>query len=619
MEGRERAGLFLKAPGHPARRIQMEMNSQSPYGDGTTEDTNSGKSNPGKVMRRGLFLALLVFFTCLPLLQSEFIFCDDPDYVVANPQVQPGLTRAGIAWAFGSTVGGNWHPLTWLSHMLDCQLFGLKSWGHHLTNLLLHAVNTLLLFLVLQRMTGLRAGAAGVEAVADKSAPPAGAAGRSFFVAALFGLHPMHVESVAWVAERKDVLSTFFWMLTLLAYARYANKQGADPRNQLAGGMAGEIKIQIPSSNFHLPASLFYWLALLCFVCGLMSKPMLVTLPFVLLLLDYWPLQRLTTLDPRSSTFRQLVLEKAPFFLFSLAAGVVTFRAQTGFGAMRTMTSFPLTVRVENALVAYVRYLGKLFWPAKLPFFYPHPGHWPLATVLAAGLLLLGISIVAWMTRRNRPYLLVGWCWYVGTLVPVIGLVQVGYQSMANRYSYVPFIGMFLFFAWLAEALTRRWRYQLPILATLAAAIILACIPTTRRQIGYWKNSEVLLQYASVVIDNNWLAYARLGLVFSKEGRTDEAISQYRQALKLNPDDADTHYNLANALYRKGLLDEAISEYQENLRLNPGDAGGHNNLGIALFRAGRRQEAIAHFQEALRLKPDYDEVRRNLTAAQGAK
>jgi protein O-mannosyl-transferase len=579
--------------------MQMEMNPQSRFGDGMTDSPDPGKSNPWQLSRIGLFLALLVFFTCLPLLRNEFIFYDDPDYVLANTQVQSGLTRDSIAWAFCSEVGGNWHPLTWLSHMLDCQWFGLKPWGHHLTNLLLHTANTLLLFLVLARMTK--------------------AAGRSFFVAALFGLHPMHVESVAWVAERKDVLSTFFWMLTLLAYARYAQCQGSEAKSPAVDRAAGETRSPNPSSIFPLPSSFFYWLALLFFVLGLMAKPMLVTLPLVLLLLDYWPWQRLTSLDPRASTFRRLVLEKAPFFLCSCVACVITLRAQTALGGVRTMASFPVMVRVENALVAYVRYLGKLFWPAKLPFFYPHPGHWPLAMVLAAGLLLLGISIVVWMTRRNRPYLLVGWCWYVGTLVPVIGLVQVGYQSMANRYSYVPFIGIFLSLAWLAEALTRRWRYQLPLLATLAAAIILACIPTTRRQIGYWKNSEMLFQYASVVIDNNWVAYARLGQVFSKEGRTDEAISQYRQALKLNPDAADTHYNLANALYRKGLLGEAISEYQENLRLNPNDAGGHNNLGIALFRAGRRQEAIAHFQEALRLKPDYDEVRRNLTAAQGAK
>jgi protein O-mannosyl-transferase len=555
----------------------METQPKPVSGDGPAAGLNPGGLRPGQVGFMCLGLALLVFITYLPSLQSEFIFCDDPDYVSANPHVQPGLTRAGIVWAFGSDVGGNWHPLTWFSHMLDCQLFGLKSWGHHLTNLLLHAANTLLLFLVLRRMTG--------------------AAGRSFFVAALFGLHPMHVESVAWVAERKDVLSTFFGMLALLAYARYAEKS----------------KGQSPKSKVN------YGLSLLAFACGLMSKPMLVTLPFMLLLLDYWPLQRLSTLNPRASTFGWLILEKAPFFLFSLVAGVITLRAQTAFGAMRTMTSFPLTVRVENALVAYVRYLGKLFWPTNLPFFYPHPGHWPLATVLGAALLLLGISIAVWMTRRDRPYLLAGWCWFVVTLVPVIGLVQVGYQSMANRYTYVPFIGLFFSLAWLAETMTRRWRYQLPILAVLAATIILACLPPARRQIGYWKNSEMLFQYASVVIDNNWLAYARLGLVFSKEGRTDEAISQYRQALRLNPDDADTHYNLANALYRKGLLDEAIGEYQENLRLNPNDAGGHNNLGIALFQAGRRLEAITHFQEALRLKPDDDEVRRNLAAAQGAK
>jgi protein O-mannosyl-transferase len=601
----------------------METQPASFSGDGTVDVPNPGSWPLWKAAGLGLLLALLVLVACLPVLHNGFIFIDDPDYVLANPQVQSGLTWAGTVWAFKSNVGGNWHPLTWWSHMLDCQLFGLNSRGHHLTNLLLHTANTLLLFLVLLRMMGLRLHpslrhggqvevSTGSGAMAEKPALQAGAAGRSFFVAALFGLHPMHVESVAWVAERKDVLSTFFWMLALIAYTRYAQKQS---RVQSRGPRADTAAPALDSR----PWTLDYALALFFFVLGLMSKPMLVTLPLVLLLLDYWPLQRLTTLNPRSAVCRRLVLEKVPFLLLSLAVGIVTLRAQTASGAMRTMASYPLTVRVENAVVAYVRYLGKLFWPAKLPFFYPHPGHWPLAAVLGAAMLLLGLSMVIWMTRRDRPYLLVGWGWFIVTLVPVIGLVQVGNQSLANRYSYVPFIGLLLSLAWLAEAMTRRWRYQLPILAALAAAIILACIPVTRRQIGYWKNSEVLFQYASVIIDNNWLAHARLGLVLGKEGRLDEAIGQYQAALRMNPDDADTHYNLANALYRNGRLDEAIGQYQEDLRLNPEDASGHNNLGIIFFKQGRRQEAIGHFQAARRLKPDDAEIRNNLAAAQRGK
>jgi protein O-mannosyl-transferase len=572
--------------------MQMETQPTSLAGDGAAADSSPAGLPPVKLVRVSTFLVLLVLLTWLPVLKNEFIFLDDSDYVFANPHVQSGLTWAGTAWAFTSTVGGNWHPVTWLSHMLDCQWYGLRPWGHHLTNVLWHTANTLLLFLALERMTGARR--------------------RSFFVAALFGLHPMHVESVAWVAERKDVLSTFFWMLTLLAYTRYAQKQAS------AGNQTAPAGAAVPILGFRL-WTLDYALALLCFVLGLMSKPMLVTLPFVLLLLDYWPLQRLSTLNPQPSAFKRLVWEKAPFFLFALVVCVVTLRFQTSAGGMRPLNSFSLLMRAENAPVACVRYLGKLFWPADLPFFYPHPGHWPMVTVLAAAALLLAVSLAAWRTRRHHPYVLTGWCWYVGTLVPVIGLVQVGYQSMANRYSYVPFIGVFISLAWTAEAVTRRWRYRLPILSALAGAVILACIPATRRQIGYWKNSEVLFQYASVIIDNNWLAHARLGLVFSKDGRTNEAIGQYREALRLNPEDADTHYNLANALYRQGSVAEAIGEYQENLRLKPDDAGGHNNLGIALFRAGRREEAVAAFQEAHRLNPDNDEIRRNLAAAQGAK
>ena len=552
-----------------------------------------------KVGLLGLFLALLVSFTYLPALQNGFIFIDDPDYVFANPHVQSGLTLAGLRWALTSNVGGSWYPVTWISHMLDCQWYGLHPWGHHLTNVLLHAANTLLLFLLFERMTG--------------------ATGRSFFLAALFGLHPMHVESVAWVAERKDVLSTFFGLLTLLAYARFARRQRAGNEDQPPAQTLPAPTGQYPSGISRLPASPLYWAALFFYVLGLMSKPMLVTLPFVLLLLDYWPLQRLPTVNPRSAVFRRRLLEKVPFFLLAFAASVITFRCQTAFGAMRTLTSFPLPVRVENALVAYLRYLGKLFWPAELPFFYPYPAHWPWGTVLAAALILLLVSAAVWMTRRNYPYLLVGWCWFAGTLVPVIGLVQVGYQSMANRYSYVPYIGIFLSLVWLAEAITRRWLYRQPILVAAGGALILACIPATRAQIGYWKNSEILFQYASTVIENNWLAHARLGQAFSKDGRIDEAIKEYEEALKINPDDADTHFNLANVLCRKGFFDEAIRHYQEVLRLNPNDVGCHNNLGIALFRAGRRQEAVAQFEAALRVEPDNEEARRNLAVAQGAK
>ncbi len=539
-------------------------------------------SHREKIVLICLGLLLLVVFTFLPVLNNDFIFLDDPGYVTMNPHVQAGFTWESIKWALSTTYVGNWHPLTWLSHMLDYQWFGLNPRGHHLTGMLFHAINTMLVFLVLEGMTG--------------------AVGRSFFVAAMFGLHPLHVESVAWVSERKDVLSTLFWLLTLLAYGHYAKRKAGELHNL----PAGDPGLILPRAS----GAPYYWLALLFFALGLMSKPMLVTLPCVLLLLDFWPLNRFKTNGPI-----KLVMEKTPFFLLSAAICIVTLPAQAGAGGVRTMANFPFIGRVENALISYCRYLGKLFWPVNIPFFYPHPGHWPLTAVAAAALLLLGLSAMAWVTRHNHPYLLLGWCWFTGTLVPVIGLVQVGYQSIANRYTYVPYIGLFLALAWAAQAFTKHWRHQPLVLSIVTATAILVCIPVTRTQIGYWKNSEILFQYASVVIENNWEAHARLGLVLSKEGRLDEAINQYREALRLKPDDADAHYDLANTLYRKGLWDEAVDEYREDLKLSPNDFSGHSNLGAALFQKGRIDEAIAQFQEALRLNPDYAEARKNLAGA----
>jgi protein O-mannosyl-transferase len=550
----------------------------------------TGRTDPGmpptsshqlKIISMSAGLLLLVVFTYLPVRNNDFIFYDDPGYVTGNPHVQAGLTWGNLPWAFRCTVGGIWHPLAWLSHMVDCQLFGLNPQGHHLMSLFIHALNAILVFVVLEYLTG--------------------AVGRSFFVAALFGLHPTHVESVAWVSERKDVLCATFWLLSLWLYAGYARRPSA--RGEAGSGAAW----------FSFPGLVLYGFALLCFVLSLMSKPMVVTLPFILLLLDFWPLNRFPANRPA-----KLVLEKVPFLVLSTVICLITIPAQKAVGGVRTMAHFSLPVRIENVPVSYCRYLGKLFWPANLPFFYPHPGHWPLIAVLAATLLVLGLSVLAWVNRRERPYLLVGWGWFLGSLVPVIGLVQVGFQSIANRYTYMPFIGIFLALAWGARDLTRLWRHRSLLLGALATAAILICIPLTRIQIGYWKNSEILFQYASVVIENNWEAHARLGLVFSRDSRLDEAIKEYREALRLKPDDADAHYDLANALYRNGLLDEAIREYRADLQLSPNDPEGHNNLGAVLFQKGNRDEAIAHFQEALRLKPDYTNAKKNLATAMTA-
>jgi tetratricopeptide (TPR) repeat protein len=548
-------------------------------------------------------LAVLLMLVTLalywPALSHDFVDYDDQDYVTSNAHVQSGLTLESIKWAFSSPVVSNWHPLTMLSHMLDCQLYGLKPWGHHLTSVLLHAVNTVLVFLFLRGLTG--------------------AKWRSMLVAAVFGFHPLHVESVAWVAERKDVLSTLFWMLTLWTYALHVEKsKGPGPRSKV-----------------------FYVLALFFFMLGLMSKAMLVTLPFVLLLLDYWPLERF-----KPGQVWQLVREKIPFFALAAVASVVAYVEQQHSGAMKTVEALPLGERAGNALISYCRYLGKLFWPTDLAIFYPHPGYWPLGEVLLAAALLLGLSVLFYVQRVRHPCLLMGWLWYAGTLVPVIGLVQVGGQSMADRYAYIPSIGLLVMIIWGLYELTQRWRYHELVLSVAGCAAIVLCLGLTRQQLGYWRDSEALFRHALEVTENNYLAHYNLGAALDKKGQIDEAISQYREAIRLKsnyveahnnlgtdlgkqgqtdeafsqfeeairlkPDYADAHYNLGVALGMKGQIDEAISQFQEAIRQKPDFAEAHNNLGSALLMKGQIDEAIRQFQEAIRLKPDYADARHNL-------
>ena len=571
----------------------------------------------------GLLLFLAAFGLFLPALRNGFVNYDDPDYVTANPQVQHGVSWDGIRWAFRTNHAGNWHPLTWLSHMADCQLFGLRPPGHHFTSVLLHAISAWLLFLVFRRMTG--------------------ATWRSLMVAALFGLHPLHVESVAWVSERKDVLSTLFWMLTLGAYVKWAERKSGD--------------------------GLYYALALVFLGLGLMSKAMLVSVPFALLILDYWPLRRfeanerlvdklrLPDATPRqaphlkaASVAARLVVEKIPFFAIAAADGLVTLIVQRQAGAMGDSVGIPLATRVENALISCCRYLGKLFYPEKLAVFYPYPEAWPLAQAAAAAALLLGITVFAAAVRRRHPYLLAGWIWYLATLAPVIGLVQAGSQSMADRYTYVPSIGIFVAVVWGVHALTARWRRQAIILGAVAAAVLASCTFLTHRQIAYWATSESLFRHALAVTKDNWLAHDNLGNALSKDpGRQREAIAeyeaalrirpdsaearnnlgialaqtgdaadalaQYEEALRLKPNDSEAHYNLGNALRRAGRLPDAIAQYEETLRLNPDSSTAHNNLGSVLLEAGRPGEAIPEYQEALRLKPDLFEARNNLGLA----
>ncbi len=564
-----------------------------------------------------LIAASLVLVTVAlywPAMRYDFVNFDDNLYVTSNVHVQNGLTLESVKWSFCNPVADNWHPLTVLSHMLDCQLFGLKPWGHHLTNVLLHALNAALVFALLQQMTG--------------------ATWRSLFVAALFAIHPLRIESVAWVAERKDVLSGCFGLLSLIFYARYAQKSGTES-SPFADGKQ---------------KSIFYLLSLFFFVLGLMSKPMLVTWPFVMLLLDYWPLRRFQPLPlalcPPSpipsvqsvpsvaknpclihreadlrlesvakSPLASLLFEKVPFFALAAAASVVTFVVQKRGGSLAAGESLPLGAHSANALISYCRHLGKMFWPTDLAVFYPYPGHWPLAKVLLASVLLLGITALLIVKWRRYPFLLMGWLWYCGTLVPVIGLVQTGGQALADRHTYIPSLGVLILATWGAYELARHWRHHGITLLVAGSVALVCCMALTWQQIGYWKDSETLFRHALEVTENNYIAHYNLGDALLKKSQTDAAISQYQEALRLKPDYAEAQNNLATALVEKGQIDDAIRQYQEVIRLKPDDADVHYNLGNALLKKGEIDEAISQLQAATRLKPDDADAHYNLGTA----
>ena len=500
------------------------------------------------------------------VLSSGFINYDDNLYVTDNVHVREGLDGRSVAWALTATDCANWHPLTWLSHLLDVRLFGLDAGKHHRTSLLLHAANAALLFLLLSRMTG--------------------ALWRPAFAACLFAIHPLHVESVAWIAERKDVLSTLFWLLTLAAWLSYLESRTV-VRQVLVLGL---------------------------YAFALMAKPMPVTLPFTLLLLDVWPLCRMT-LPVRwsSGPLAGLLREKAPLFALSAASCVVTFVAQRGGGAVKTLLDFTFVERLANGVVAYASYLGKAVWPATLAILYPYR-HLGLLTWEVAGsaLLLAGVTAMALRLASRAPYLAVGWLWYLGTLVPVIGLVQVGGQAMADRYTYVPFVGLFVAIAWGLGELARGSRLSRGAAACAALAAVLPLGLVTRTQVGYWADAVALYEHALAVTSDNWLVHNNLGLVLFKRGRTMEAIAHYEEALRIWPDYAEAHFNLGIALGKEGRRLEAIEEYEQALRKRPDLADAHYNLGNELLDAGRPAEAIRHYGDALRLKPDDGEARNNL-------
>lgn len=488
--------------------------------------------------------------------QFDFINFDDNDYVVNNPMVARGLTIPGIVWAFTHFHAANWHPLTWISHMVDCEMYGLEPGAHHLTNVLIHAGTVVVLFLVLRRMTG--------------------ALWRSAFVAAVFAIHPLRAESVAWVSERKDVLSGLFFMLTIGAYFRYARQ----PRS---------------------PAR--YGLVVLVFALGLLCKPMLVTTPLVLLLLDYWPLQR-------AEPARKLVLEKLPLLALSAASCVITIFAQKH--AIRPFEIYPLKARLVSAVLSYKIYLLQIVYPAHLAAFYPFPHTVSPWEKIISAVLMAAISGLVLAERRTRPWLLMGWLWYLLMLVPVVGIIQVGAQAHADRYTYLPQIGIYIAVTWLAAEFAAKWQVNQRVAGGLMAGVVGVLMVCAWKQTGYWRNSETLWRHALAVTGDNNLACVNLGHELYTQGRLDETIALYRKALQIEPNNAEFHNNLANALRQRGNMDAALIEYEKAVQSNPSFADAQFNLGKALSLEGKNAEAVAHFKTALQTDPDFIPARVNL-------
>ncbi|NQT70116.1 MAG: tetratricopeptide repeat protein [Desulfobacteraceae bacterium] len=521
-----------------------------------------------------LVVAVLVAYWQIP--SCGFVGFDDKPYVTENRQVQKGFTVEGLAWAFTTFHAANWHPLTWLSHMLDFQLYGLNPLGHHWTNLQLHIANTLLLFFILLQMTGML--------------------WRSAFVAALFALHPLHVESVAWVAERKDVLSTFFGLLAIIAYYLYVRHKGL----------------------------IYYLLVFLFLSLGLMAKPMLVTWPFLLLLLDFWPLNRLhfsrsgtrqvesiTGFD--SKIFFKLILEKIPLFIPVIFASIITFMAQQSRGAVDSLTSLPLDIRINNALVSWVSYVIKAVWPAHLTVFYPHPGNMlPIWQGVGAALLIAGSICAAVRLSRQYPYVIVGLFWYLGTLVPVIGLVQVGKQAMADRYTYIPLTGLFIVVAWGFSDLLLKWRYRKIFLAVLAAIILSALTVRTFLQVGYWQNAVTLFENAIKVTPDDPSAQNNLGAALYDDGRFDEAMVYFKKAILIAPEYTEVLSNLGAAYYKQGNYDKAVLYFEKALKNQKKDANAYDKLGVVLVAQGKVEEATAYFIKAIQINPEYANAHSNL-------
>jgi protein O-mannosyl-transferase len=515
-------------------------------------------------------LIALTVFVYAPVRNFDFVEIDDPAYVRENLHIAGGLTWAAVSWAFTSVHAAYWLPLTWISYMVDVEIFGgIDAGGHHITNLILHVVNTILLFGFLRRTTG--------------------APGRSAFVAALFAIHPLHVESVAWITERKDVLSTFFWLVTMWAYLWYVQRPGWRR---------------------------YAWIVA-AITLGLMAKPMLVTLPFALLLLDVWPLNRIALAGATWSTWKVLVYEKLPLLVVTIAASIVAFVAQRGGGAASTLDALPMALRLQNAAVSYVRYLVMMVWPANLTVFYPYPPSYSPWVVAGAVAVLSIVTAAVVLLAKRAPYLAVGWFWYLGTLVPVIGIVQVGLQAVADRFTYVPLVGIFAMIAWGATAAAGSSRSARAGLALCAVAVVGASSLQARTQLGYWHDSVPLWTHAvegALGLDN-YQAHMALGRILNDQGRLGEALTHCEEAVRLRPASADAQHILGLVLVKLDRLDEAGMHLAEAIRARPDMAEARGSLGQVLARQGRIDEAIAEYSEALRLKPDVAEIHNNLGAA----
>lgn len=558
-----------------------------------------------------LILIGLTLFIYLQTANFGFVVFDDGLYVTDNHEIQAPINLKSFFWAFTTTQAANWHPLTWLSYLLDFQLFGLNAGGYHLTSVLFHLTNSVLLFLFFEKMTG--------------SLWP------SALTAALFAVHPLHVESVAWISERKDVISGFFWILTLGAYGFYVKR----------------------------PALLRYLMVLVLFLAGLMAKPMVVTLPCVMLLLDFWPLGRCSSwlpknrggtktgdsfsFDNQGMSVAALILEKAPFFMLAAASSAMTFYAQQSVGAVNLI--IPFTTRFSNALISYGTYLIHLFWPENLSIFYPYPAFLPIWQIMGSGLILVLISIGVFWNWKQYPYLVVGWLWYLGTLVPVIGLIQVGSQAMADRYTYIPLIGLFIMTSWAIPELLAKWHYRKVVLSGAAMIWLLALTTLAWKQTTCWENSISLFQQALRVSAGNFKAHDMLGLALTEQGKLDQAIFHLQESIRIKPNYGsaynnlgrtlekkgewaeaqaqylkalkvqefpEAHYNLGIVMLQQGKLETAVSHFQSALRINTNYAEAYNNLGVTLYQQGKSPEAINHFNKALKIKPFFLEAHYNL-------